>query len=170
MVRDAFELSEKYGTPVLLRPTTRVCHGCASVDVTDEIKENKPEGFIKDTGRWVIFPRTSYLNHIKIEERNPKIGEEFSASRFNKLIPGKKKGIACGGISYAYVMEALSGIEHNASLLKIGTPHPFPEKLALEFLKDLDEVLVLEELDPVIERELIYICANTALMSISAEN
>ena len=63
--------------------------------------------------RWVIFPRTSYLNHLKIEERNPKIGEEFSASGLNPMITlGNKMGpcrygIASGGISYAYLKEAI---------------------------------------------------------------
>ena len=65
----AFELSEKYKTPVLLRPTTRVCHACASVEVETERTPKSPRGFIKDTQRFVIFPRSSYLNHIKIEER-----------------------------------------------------------------------------------------------------
>ena len=158
MIQDAFAYSEKYNTPVLFRPTTRICHGCASVEVNENIKENEPEGFVKDTLRWVIFPRTSYLNHIKIEERNPKIGDDFSTYRFNKRTDGKKKGLACGGVSYAYVMEALNGAGYDGALLKIATPYPFPEKLALDFLKDLEEVIVLEELDPVIERELIYLC------------
>jgi indolepyruvate ferredoxin oxidoreductase alpha subunit len=163
MVQDAFAYSEKYNTPVLFRPTTRVCHGCASVDVQGEIREHKPEGFVKDTGRWVIFPRTSYLNHIRIEERNPKIGEDFSDYRFNRLTKGTKKGIACGGVSYAYAMAALNGDLRGAGLLKIATPHPFPETLALAFLKDLEEVLVLEELDPVIEKELIFLCGKHRL-------
>ena len=158
MVKAAFELSEKYNTPVLLRPTTRVCHGCASVEVSESKTEHKPEGFIRDTQRWVIFPRTAYLAHVNIEKRNPSIGDELSYSPYNRLVKGGKKGIACGGISYAYVCEALDGVKHDAALLKVGTPHPFPEKLALDFLEGLEEVMVIEELDPVIERELIYIC------------
>ena len=114
MIQEAFEYSEEYGTPVFLRPTTRVCHGYASVTVKDEkeFTQHKPEGFIKDSKRWVIFPRLSFMNHQKIEARNR----------------------------------------------EVATPHPFPEKLAVEFLTGLDEVLCLEELDPVIERELTYIC------------
>jgi indolepyruvate ferredoxin oxidoreductase alpha subunit len=60
-------------------------------------------------------------------------------------------------------MEALEGVPHDAGLLKVATPYPFPEKLALGFLKDLEEVLVLEELDPVLERELIYLCGKHRL-------
>ena len=61
MIQEAFEYSEKYGTPVFLRPTTRVCHGYASIMVKDETEytHHQPEGFIKDSKRWVIFPRLS---------------------------------------------------------------------------------------------------------------
>ncbi len=166
MVQDAFTYSEKYQTPVLLRPTTRVCHGCAAVTVREEgcleAGGRKTEGFVKDTNRWVIFPRLSYQNHKKIEARNEALSHEFSSYRFNWIegapnVEGEKgvrRGVAAGGISYAYVKESLSG---DILLLRVGTPHPFPEDLALEFLKNLDEVLVLEELDPVIERALLQI-------------
>jgi indolepyruvate ferredoxin oxidoreductase alpha subunit len=158
MVREAFAYSEKYGTPVILRPTTRVCHSCADIELPAEPVVNAPESFIKDSFRWVVFPKTSYLNHLKIEERNPKIGEDFSSLRYNRIIGEGKKGVACGGISYAYVEEALEGVSYDGALFKVSTPHPVPEKLALEFLRDREEVLVMEELDSVIERELIYLC------------
>ncbi|MCI7791015.1 MAG: indolepyruvate ferredoxin oxidoreductase subunit alpha [Lachnospiraceae bacterium] len=165
MVQDAFAYSEKYGTPVFLRPTTRVCHGYASITVKDseEYELHTPEGFIKDSNRWVIFPRLSYQNHIKIEARNEELALDFSNYEKNKILPASdeykncRKGIASGGISFTYAMEAakqLGELRH----LKVSTPHPFPEQLALRFLEGLDEVLCLEELDPVIERELTYIC------------
>lgn len=155
MIIAAFEFSEQYQTPVLFRPTTRVCHGCASVTIAYKKQEHKPEGFIKDSSRWVIFPRLSYNNHLKIEKRNAQISQDTRA--FDYIIGDKtaKKGIATGGINFEYTMECF---ENDAKLLKVGMPHPFPEKLALEFLNELDEVLCIEELDPVIERELIYIC------------
>lgn len=160
MVKDAFNLSEEYGTPVILRPTTRVCHGCASMEIDETAKVHTPDGFIKDS-KWVIFPQLSYRSHLKIEERNPLLGETLSAYRFNIVTGGGKKGVAAGGISYEYVREALG--ESDVKLFKVSTPHPFPEKLALEFLNGLDEVMVVEELDPVIERELIYICGKYRL-------
>ena len=153
MIADAFDLSERYQTPVLFRPTTRVCHGCASVEMKEKIIRERPEGFIKDTNRWVIFPRLSYQNHIKIEERNVELSKVFSALDYNAAEGDLTypKGIVSGGISYSYVKEVLpKGIP----LLKVGTPHPFPEELALSFLKDRKEVLVIEELEPVIEKEL----------------
>lgn len=163
MIIDAFECSEKWGTPVLFRPTTRVCHGCASIPVRETYEKHPVEGFEKDTMRWVIFPRTSFLNHEKIEKRNPQMGEEFSSYRFNTITTSGsgscRKGICTSGISYAYTCDALEcGTGEAYKLLKIATAHPFPEKLALEFLEGLDEVLCIEELDPVLEKELTYIC------------
>lgn len=165
MVQEAFEYSEKYGTPVFLRPTTRVCHGYASVTVKDESEyhEHTIDGFVKDSGRWVIFPRLSYQNHMKIEARNVTLSDDFSNYSRNKIFPAcksntmLKKGVASGGISFTYAIETLekSGM---VRLFKVATPHPFPEKLALEFLDGLDEVLCIEELDPVIERELTFLC------------
>ena len=165
MIQDAFDYSEKYKTPVFLRPTTRVCHGYASVDVKDpeEYTIHTAEGFVKDSGRWVIFPRLSYQNHIKIEERNIQIADDFSAYPKNRIYPASpktpfsKKGIVSCGISFTYSLESLEELGM-VRLLKITTPHPFPEKLALEFLNGLEEVLCIEELDPVLERELTCLC------------
>ena len=81
MIIEAFEYSEKYGTPVLFRPTTRVCHAYASVSVKDESEYhiNIPSGFEKDSSRWVIFPKLSNANHAKIELRNRELSSEFSS-------------------------------------------------------------------------------------------
>lgn len=162
MIQDAFNYSEKYGTPVLFRPTTRICHACVPVEFTDTPYINKPDGFIKDTMRWVIFPRTSYLNHIKIEKRNEELSNVFSQYSKNSIEGSGKKGIATGGVSYAYVKEAL-GENTNVRLLKVATPHPFPQELAMEFLKDLEEVIVIEELDPVIEKALLLLCGRKGI-------
>lgn len=160
MIGDAFAYSEEYGTPVLFRPTTRVCHGCTSIELKEKVDLPKPEGFIKDS-KWVIFPRLANMNHVKIEARNVELEDVFSSYRFNTFTSSDKhtrKAVATGGVSYEYVREALSIMDTDCKLLKIGTPHPFPATLALEMLKDVDEVFVVEELDPVIERELIYLC------------
>ena len=164
MVQEAFEYSEKYGTPVFFRSTTRVSHGYASIQVKDveEYKNVEPEGFVKDTKRWVIFPKLSYQAHINIEARNEELAKVFSQYERNLLLPAEdsckdlKKGIATGGFNYTYVTEAMANLGQLREL-KVSTPHPFPEQLAVEFLTGLEEVLCIEELDPVIERELIYI-------------
>ncbi len=163
MIGDAFELSERLHTPVIFRPTTRVCHGYASVNVkdTNEYKITKPEGFVRDPSKWVIFPRLSYNAHINIEARNAALSDELSEYAGNFIIPETdktcRKGVISHGISFTYVKEAVAG-KQAPRLMKISTPFPFPEKAALRFLDGLDEVLCIEELDPVIERELTYIC------------
>lgn len=170
MVEEAFRYSEEYNTPVFLRTTTRVSHGYASIEVKDreEWTVNHPEGFVKDTSRWVIFPRLSNANHKKIEERNAALSDEFSSYKRNVIYREEqdmqdcRKGIATGGISFTYAMEARAELG-GARLLKVSTPFPFPEEKAVEFLDGLDEVLCIEELDPVIERQLIYICGKYGL-------
>lgn len=163
MIQEAFAYSERYHTPVLFRPTTRVCHGYASITVKDaaEYQVNSPEGFVKDSSKWVIFPKLSYQNHIRMEKRNTELQSVFSGYPRNRIYPETdtacQKGIATHGISFSYTMEALHG-KAAPRLLKVATPFPFPEQLAVEFLQGLDEVLCLEELDPVIEQELVYFC------------
>ena len=210
MVQEAFELSEKYNTPVILRPTTRVDHAYESMDFP-ELEPCRTRGtFEKDSQRWVIFPRASYLNHKRIFDRNQNIlPQEFSNSKWNTIEtlervfeknsvvsdserrgslplvgtslpptpssggtpqrPDSSKGsfaLAAGGISYCYLMEALSILqtEHpdnesykNAQVLKIGTPYPFPEPLACDFMRANPEITVFEELDPVIEQNLVFL-------------
>lgn len=166
MIGDAFAYSEKYGTPVFLRPTTRVCHGCASIDLDSvPMHQHEAEGFAKDDAKWVIFPRTSFLNHKKIVAREPVLAADFSAYPLNRLTGKGRLGILCGGVSYAYVQEALAQLATNVphKLLSIATPYPFPQTLAEEFLQGLDEVLVLEELDPVLEDALQRLCGLRSL-------
>ena len=129
----------------------------------EEYVRNTPEGFVKDSSRWVIFPRLSNQNHRKIEERNAALSDVFSESPYNFILPARgqdetsRKGVAAGGISFTYVQEARQQLG-DVRTLKVSTPFPFPEKKALEFLSGLDEVLCVEELDPVIERALTYVC------------
>ena len=170
MIFEAFELSEKYKTPVFMRPTTRVCHSYQSIDVRDyaEYEDHRPEGFVKDSSRWVIFPRLSYANHAKIAERNAGLSDEFSSYERNVILEGTgRKGIVAQGISFANVKDIVNEAREKGaevpSVLKISTPFPFPEKLAEDFMKGVDEVLVIEELDPYIERHLVYVCGRAGL-------
>ena len=165
MVQEAFEFSEKYHTPVFLRPTTRIDHGYEAIEVKDpsEYKKISPEGFVKDANRWVIFPKLSVRNHALIEERNDALSKEFSEYPRNYIaetgVNSEKvcKGIATHGISSRYVKDALPA-DASTRVLHVATPFPFPEELAVKFLSGLDEVICIEELDPVIERALTFVC------------
>jgi indolepyruvate ferredoxin oxidoreductase alpha subunit len=132
------------------------------VTLLEDLDAPRASGFHKDGGRWVIFPRLAYANHIKIEETLKSLADEFSDYPGNKLSGSGKLGIASGGVSWRYVMEALRDVDAEPRLLKVATV-PFPARLGEEFLRGLDEALVVEELDPVIERELIFICGRLGL-------
>jgi indolepyruvate ferredoxin oxidoreductase alpha subunit len=157
MIQDAFFLSEKIGTPVIFRPTTRICHSCAVIDV-GEIKPHEENGtFIKDS-RWVIFPRLAHEAKRKLFLREKDLAKDLSAYPFNEINGEGSIGVAMGGISAAYTQDALAQLDISCKTLTITTPYPFPEPLALNFLEGLDRVIVFEELDPVIEEALIYLC------------
>ncbi len=154
MVQDAFEYSEKYKTPVILRPTTRVDHAYASIDAPDSFKAKEYEGFVKDSKKWVIFPRLSYMNHAMIEKRNVEIGEDFSSYRFNAVSGDSEKAVVATGVSYAYAAEFLKS-HPDIKLIKVGAPYPLPERFLLEALDGVSEVLCFEELSPYIEESLL---------------
>ena len=160
MMADAYALSERYSTPVFFRPTTRICHANAAIDTDSVMQQPRVDGDFPRDGKRAIFPRTSYLAHLRIEDEMEKLADELCNYKYNTIAnKGKARvGVATGGVSYAYTKEAMEMLDAECPLLRIATPYPFPEKLALEFMKDLDEVLVLEELDPVIERALISVC------------
>ena len=155
MIGEAFSYSEKYGTPVLFRPTTRVCHAYAAIETPDSFAPGPCGGFERDPGRWVIFPRLSYINHGKIEERNVEIGKDLSAFRFN-TVEGKPaaKAVVASGVSYMYVKECLKGHE-DVRLIRVATAFPFPEDFMLKALAGVQEVLCVEELSPYIEEQIL---------------
>ena len=172
MMQAAFELSERYQTPVIVRPTTRVCHASAFFDVpeTTYARPLPDEGFERDA-RWVIFPGRSYQAHAEINERLPRMAEDFSTleplASFNPIDATEGDatlGIIAGGVSAAYAREALSMLRAKAAhqgvafpqvaFMQVGTPYPFPQERVATFIESLGKVLVLEELDHVIEDEL----------------
>ena len=155
MIQEAFAYSEKYSTPVLFRPTTRVCHAYASVETPDSFAPKAYEGFERDPGRWVIFPRLSYINHGKMETRNVEIGRDFSSLRFN-TVEGEatEKAVVTSGVSYTYVKECLKGHD-GVRLIRIATAFPFPEDFILKALDGVKEVLCIEELSPFIEEQIL---------------
>ena len=154
MIQEAFEYSEKYNTPVLFRPTTRVCHAYESIEIPEIFNVKEYEGFIKNSKKWVIFPRLSFANHKMIEQRNPLIGDDFSDYKKNFYTGKGEKAIISSGISYSYTKEYLKDRE-DVVFARIATAHPFPEKLVLKALENVKEVLCVEELSPYIENQVI---------------
>ena len=154
MVKEAFILSEKFGIPVIVRPTTRTCHVCQDVEVEEVTPSQKEHRFEKDP-RWVIFPSLAYKRHIWLNQVQEELKEEFESSLFNKIELKDRVGIVTSGVAYNYVVEACQALHLDPSILKIGTPYPLPTAKANELLNFCDKVLVIEEQEPVVEDQLI---------------
>jgi indolepyruvate ferredoxin oxidoreductase alpha subunit len=185
MAASAFELSERICRPVILRPTTRVCHSYASVEILPDLPQAIPEGFTKDGGKWAIFPRLSYSNKIETEKTLAALSVDMPEAVGNFLIRGRREpdaafgrrryGIASGGVSWQYVKEAIARIEKREGaapggmpeydLLKIGT-YPLPERMCADFMDGVEETLVIEELDPFVEDELARIAGRRRMSSV----
>ncbi|HEX7714941.1 MAG TPA: indolepyruvate ferredoxin oxidoreductase subunit alpha [Bacillota bacterium] len=159
MTKAAFELSHRYHLPVLLRPTTRVCHATAGIEPA-AVTVNRPVGFVKDPN-WVIFPKLSYLKHQQLEKIQTQLAAEFGNSPQNQLIQGDRVGIVSGGVADLYLREAVALLGIHPTILKIGTPYPAPVQLIQRFLGMVDRVIVVEELDPVLE-EAVHSAAGTS--------
>lgn len=157
MVQTAFDFSEKFALPVFLRPTTRVCHASAEVTLRDMSPVKAASGFERRP-EWCIFPALSYRKHGELENKQREMARAFDKLPYNrteKFGKGGRLGLAASGVSYLYVKEVLNELDADAVLYKIGTPCPVPEQLTKDFLASVDSVLVVEELDPVVEEQLL---------------
>ncbi len=155
MIRYAFELSEKIHLPVILRPTTKVCHSSGTIETDENRYDYEIEGFVKSPDR-VIFPSLTYRRHLEIEEQQKEISDIFSDLSFNRIEGKGKYGIAAGGVTYAIVKDIINTYNLEFTLLKVGAVFPAPDKLYDRFLDSVEEILVLEELDPAIEEQLYH--------------
>ena len=157
MVKLAMEISEQFKVPVILRPTIRVCHARQNLS-WDSLKSlDRRAAFEKDPGRWAATPRFRFVLHGELNRKLKEISGQFDKLKeynFHDMKPGEgyPLGIVAGGVPYAAVRDILDERKRDdIPVLKIGTPYPFPEKLAEEFLSACEKVLVLEETDSVIE-------------------
>ncbi|HJH30825.1 MAG TPA: indolepyruvate ferredoxin oxidoreductase subunit alpha [Methanosarcinaceae archaeon] len=162
MIPYAFELSEKFGIPVIFRPTTRISHGKSDVE-PGEVVENRPAAhFEKLLDRWVMLPKNARVRHLHLLGIQDDITKELENSQWNELTinndPQPKIGVIASGIASMYAKEAILNLGVNASFLKIGT-YPVPKGLIGIFLEHVDTVLVIEELEPVVE-DRVRIIAN----------
>ena len=143
----AFELSEKYDTPVILRLTTRVAHSQSLVEL-QERTEVPVRAYERNIQKYVMMPANARVKHVFVEERMQKMSEDADALPLNRIEEGSAElGIICSGGVYQYVKEALPG----ASVLKLGMVYPLPYKLIEKFAKSVKRCIVAEELAPHIE-------------------
>ena len=156
MTRFAFELSEAYRIPVLLRTTTRVNHSRGVVELGAFQSKRPPGTFEKDPFNLVLVPMVGRKLHLELLKKIEKLQGEANVSAFNKRSGAGTWGVVTSGVSANYVLDAAQelGIGDRVQILKLGMTYPFPDALMGDFLQGVDRVLVVEELEPFLEERL----------------
>ena len=144
----AYELSEQFDTPVIMKMCTRVAHSQSIVD-TGERTELPVKPYEKNIAKYVMMPANAIRKHPVVEERTKKLIAYAEECPFNRVEMGSTEiGIITSSTSYQYAREVFG---ENASILKLGMVNPLPEKLILDFAEKVDKLIIIEELDPIIE-------------------
>lgn len=155
MTRIGFEISEELKIPILLRTTTRLSHSRGAISL-DKIKRSRGKGHFEKDTMLVTVPAVARKQHkllLQKLERAEKISEK---SPFNKVIEiGKQStiGIVTSGVSFNYAKEAAEDLKIDVKILKLGMTHPIPRKKCENFIKSCDEIVVVEELEPILENQ-----------------
>ncbi len=151
-VKHALDLSEEHDTPVMVRTTTRISHTRGVVSPgAPQRTEFEPPAYVKDAPKYVMLPGYARGRHPLVEERMDTLKGISENHPFNRWEAGNSQlGVICSGVAYQYVKEALP----EATVLKLGMPHPLPENLIKEMASQVQELLVVEELDPFLEEQI----------------
>jgi len=148
MMKAAFDLSEDFNTPVLMRMTTRSCHSKGIVECGERV-EMKPRPYLKDVKKYVTVPAHAKGLRANLEVRMKKLAEASDQSIFNTVEnKGKKVGIISSGMAYSFAKEVFG---NDVAYLKLGFSYPHPINMMKNFCKDLDKIYIIEENDPIIE-------------------
>ena len=162
-VKTAYELSERFDTPVLLRMSTRIAHSQSVVETKKPLDLPLKE-YKKDPAKYVMMPGYAKLKHPMVEKRTEALRQYAETSPLNRVIlnKGTDVGVICAGTTYTYAREALGD---KVSYLKLGLIHPMPVKLIQDFAAKMSKVYVIEELDDFIETH----CARIGVKVIGKE-
>lgn len=145
----AFELSERFDTPMVLRTTTRLAHSQGVVTLEDRVVP-EDKAYERNIAKNVMMPANAIKRHVFVEQRLKDMAEAANTLDINKMIiKDTKIGFITSGIPYTYVKEVCP----DASVLKLGMVHPLPKKLIEEFASKVDTLYIFEELEPVIEEQ-----------------
>lgn len=151
MLKEAFEISEKYDTPVLFRVTTRLCHSKGIVECSDRVEVPIKE-YIKNPKKNLTVPAHARVRRVEIDDRMSKLLEYSNNTHLNNYeINDTKIGIVASGMCYTYAKEVF---KDDASYMKLGFTNPLPMEKIKEFASKVDNVYVIEENDPFIEEQL----------------
>ncbi|MBR5765393.1 MAG: indolepyruvate ferredoxin oxidoreductase subunit alpha, partial [Lachnospiraceae bacterium] len=148
-IKFAYDISEKYDTPVMFRTTTRIAHSQGLVELEDRC-EPIDIPYVKNAVKNVMMPGNAIKRHPVVEAREKQMaidGADFPINRIE--MNDTKIGVITSGIPYQYVKEALP----NASVLKLGCVNPLPKQMIIDFAKKVDKLYIIEELDPIIEEQ-----------------
>lgn len=148
-VKFAFDLSEKYDTPVIVRSTTRLSHSQGPVELCDR-EEREDKTYVRNAAKFVMMPGNAKGRHVYVEDRMKRLAEDSCGFAVNRVeYNDTSVGFITSGIPYQYVKEVCP----NASVLKLGMVHPLPGKLIEEFASKVEKLYIFEELEPVIEEQ-----------------
>lgn len=148
-IKFAYEISEKYDTPVILRTTTRLSHSQGTVTLEDR-KEIPDKEYVRNISKFVMMPNMAKARHLFVEQRMNDLEADGCKFPINRVEMGDTSiGFITSGIPYQYVKEVFP----EASVLKLGMVHPLPRKLIEEFASKVDKLYIFEELEPVIEEQ-----------------
>ncbi|MBO4568910.1 MAG: indolepyruvate ferredoxin oxidoreductase subunit alpha, partial [Candidatus Methanomethylophilaceae archaeon] len=159
MVSEAYRVSEELGLPLIFRTTTRMNHARGVVRFGPRRTTNPKGHFEKDVARFVNIPAFAKQNRKVLLDKYAKALEMSEASDFNFVEGEGDVGVIVSGVSYAYVKEFVSG----ASVLKLGFTNPLPEKKIADFVRSKKAVIVVEELEPFLEDQVLRICGQNGI-------
>ena len=153
MIMTAFEISERYRIPVLMRTTTRVNHQSGVVEIGPINREPLQKAKWSEVGEtYFTVGEIARQNKLKALDRVEKLREEFEKSAYNFVTEGEgDMGIITSGVGYCYAVDACRILKIQPPILKLGTTYPLPEKKITEFMKPLKTLVVVEELSPYLE-------------------
>ena len=160
MVEHAFVLSERFELPVILRPTTRLCHARQSLSLDDSPPPDTDipaVRFRKDPARWAATPKMRYRLHVELNDKLRQVEQEFADSPLNYVVDegtSDRVGVIASGVAFHTARQSLRELGVPVPMLKIGTPYPLPQALVRRFMAGLRTVVVLEEPGACIELQL----------------
>ena len=162
-VKLAYDISEEFDTPVIVRMSTRVAHSQSIVETFDR-QELELKEYTKNPQKYVMMPAFARGRHVFVEERTAKLTEYAEASPLNRVEISDKAefGVITNGAAYQYVKEALG---EKASVLKLGMVNPMPVQLIRDFAAKYDRIVVVEELDGIIESH----CRNIGVTNVEGK-
>ena len=148
-VKIAYEISEKYDTPVILRTTTKLAHSQSAVELCERVEVTDKE-YSRNVAKYVMMPASAIGRHLVVEDRENRLAKDAATLSINKMEIGDTKvGFITAGIAYQYVKEVCP----NASILKLGLTNPLSKELIADFCSKVETVYIFEELEPVIEEQ-----------------